>query len=89
MAGGITKANGTYYLVYHCLGNADYSSGVSTARCVLGLCMHALYETSSNPHQNVISRLLCTSTGHPHHSVDQDISDRLLAVAATRSVRGR
>ena len=36
VAGGITKANGTYYLVYHCLGNADYSSGVSTASHPLG-----------------------------------------------------
>ena len=36
VAGGITKSNGTYYLLYHCLGNGDYSSGASTAAHPLG-----------------------------------------------------
>ena len=36
VAGGVTKSNGTYYLLYHCLGNGDYSAGVSTALHPLG-----------------------------------------------------
>ena len=36
IAGGATEANGTFYLLYHCLGSGGYRVGVSTAPSPLG-----------------------------------------------------
>ena len=36
VAGGVTKAHGTYYFIYHCLGTTGYQVAVSTASHPLG-----------------------------------------------------
>lgn len=36
VAGGVSKINGTYYLIYHCTGAEGYSIGISTSKHPLG-----------------------------------------------------